>query len=69
MKSLVLIAIIFSFNGYAHETSTKEKKETSVESMVKSSKKDRKKKAEMCHECGKPEVNCDCKGEEHRKGE
>lgn len=69
MKSLFLIAVLFSFSGYAQETTTKEKKETSVESMVKSSKKDRKKKVEMCHECGKPEVNCDCKGEEHKKGE
>lgn len=29
----------------------------------------RKKRQLMCKECGKPEKQCECKGEEHRKDE
>ena len=28
-------------------------------------KKTRRKKVQMCHECGKPETECECEGEEH----
>lgn len=27
--------------------------------------KSRRKKIQMCHECGKPEPECECEGEEH----
>ena len=68
MKSLTLSLLLICGSAFAHETS-QPKKGNQVESLVKGNKKDRKKKVEMCHECGKPEVNCDCKGEEHRKSE
>lgn len=29
----------------------------------------RKKRQLMCRDCGKPEKNCECEGEQHRKGE
>lgn len=38
-----------------------------VEDMVKEAKSTRKKKVQMCHDCGKPESQCTCEGEEHKK--
>lgn len=63
--------LLFSSLTVVAETSSKQPqpKEEGVETLVKSAKKDRKKKVEMCHECGKPEEKCDCKGEEHKKAE
>ncbi len=31
-------------------------------SSTKTVKKSRRKKVEMCHECGKPETQCECEG-------
>ena len=62
MKFLLVILLI-STSAFAQQTSTKEEVKTeSVEKIVKEGKKDRKKKAEMCHDCGKPETECTCKG-------
>lgn len=69
MKFLIAGVLLFSIGGYAHDENPKPKAEGSVETIVKEVKKGRKKKAEMCHECGKPEEKCDCEGEEHRKSE
>ncbi len=69
MKVLLSALVLLSLSSFAETEPVKPKAEGAVETMVKNGKKDRKKKVEMCHECGKPEVNCDCKGEEHRKGE
>jgi hypothetical protein len=69
MKLLLLGLLIVSTFAIAHNESKAKNTEDGVEALVKKSKNTRKKKVEMCHECGKPEVNCDCKGEEHRKGE
>lgn len=53
-----------SFNVMAEETKHedhKDHKHSNVETMVKEGKSlSRRKKVEMCHDCGKPEVNCDC---------
>lgn len=67
---LIALFLTFSF-AYAKEPKSEQttKNEKNVQSVLKDAKKDRKKKAEMCHECGKPEVNCDCEGEEHKKDE
>jgi hypothetical protein len=67
MRFLATAFIVLSFSSFAQTESPKVKSEGAVETMVKSAKKDRKKKVEMCHECGKPEAQCDCKGEEHKK--
>ncbi len=69
MKILLTALVLSSLSAFAHEESAKPKAEESVETIVKKSKKERKKKVEMCHECGKPEVQCDCEGEEHKKSE
>lgn len=67
MKFIILLTLITSSFAFADEvkTSQSESKST-VQEIVKESKSSRKKKAEMCHDCGKPEAQCDCKGEEHR---
>ena len=68
MKLLLTLALLTSVGAFAQTSSeTTETKAQPVENMVKEAKKDRKKKVEMCHDCGKPEVQCDCKGEEHKK--
>lgn len=68
MKLLLTLALLTSVGAFA-KTSTEpvETKAQPVENMVKEAKKERKKKVEMCHDCGKPEAQCDCKGEEHKK--
>lgn len=67
MKFIITSFLLFTINGYAQIETSQPKTEDSVETIVKKVKKDRKRKVEMCHECGKPEEQCDCKGEEHKK--
>ncbi len=68
MKFLLTFALLTSVSVFAQTpTDSTETKTQPVENMVKEAKKDRKKKVEMCHDCGKPEAQCDCKGEEHKK--
>jgi len=62
MKSLVIGLLIISSSAYSQDSSIKKPQENGVETIVKESKKERKKKVEMCHDCGKPEEQCDCKG-------
>ena len=71
MKILIVFITLSLANFYAEESKPVQATEDSknVQSVLKEAKKDRKKKVEMCHECGKPEVNCDCEGEEHKKSE
>ncbi len=71
MKILIVFITLSLANVYAEESKPVQGTEDSknVQSVLKEAKKDRKKKVEMCHECGKPEVNCDCDGEEHKKSE
>lgn len=68
MKSLLLCVLFISSATYANNERKKTHPEPhKVENMVKEAKKERKKKVEMCHDCGKPESQCDCEGEEHKK--
>lgn len=68
MKLLLTFALFISMGSYAQTSSqSPEVKAQPLENMVKEAKKERKKKVEMCHDCGKPEAQCDCKGEEHKK--
>lgn len=63
MKAVLMFVFLFSSGAFAQETtSTQEVKPDTVEKLVKEKKKDRKKKAHMCHDCGKPEIECTCKG-------
>jgi hypothetical protein len=68
MKTTMLITLIFGclmFAGSSFaDSGVKEVLETKEE--IKTSKKrTRRKKVQMCHECGKPETKCECEGEEH----
>lgn len=67
MKNLrfALVALMFVSGGAFADEDHKDHnhKAKGVESMVKESKSSRRKKVEMCHDCGKPEVNCDCPDE------
>lgn len=68
MKSLKLglitLALLFSSSVMAQgeKTSTISKEEQNV---LAAEKKSRKKKVEMCAECGKPESECEC--DHHKK--
>jgi hypothetical protein len=72
MKIIFVALMLISASAWSEEskvTSSAPKEEKSVESIVKVEKKERRKKIEMCHDCGKPESDCECKGEEHEKKE
>lgn len=63
MISLVFCSFMFSNGTFAQSELNKilENNETTQSNKVKK----RRKKVHMCHECGKPETECDCEGEEH----
>lgn len=65
MKSLLIVtALLFSTGVMAEEVKTSTPAATSQEKTVlPKEKKSRKKKVEMCGECGKPESECECHGE------
>lgn len=65
--SLVVSLSVFADEDHADHKNHKGHKHSSVESMVKEGKSTRRKKVEMCHDCGKPEVNCDCPHEVKKK--
>lgn len=73
MKVLSLMVLAFTLSAgsvLADEHDHKDEKnhkQTAVEGMVKEAKSSRRKKVEMCHDCGKPEVNCDCPEELKKK--
>ncbi|MBL7664293.1 MAG: hypothetical protein JNM93_04120 [Bacteriovoracaceae bacterium] len=70
MKFLLALVLLSSVSVFAQTSTDSAQTETQpVENIVKEAKKDRKKKVEMCHDCGKPETECDCEGEEHKKNE
>lgn len=65
-KFFLIACLSVSVSAFADEHDHKEHKDhkhSSVEGMVKEGKSSRRKKVEMCHDCGKPEVNCDCPDE------
>ncbi|MBY0516390.1 MAG: hypothetical protein AB7I27_03420 [Bacteriovoracaceae bacterium] len=70
MKMILLIVLTISSISFAEEVkSSKKETKSSVQEIVKEGKSSRKKKVEMCHDCGKPESQCDCEGEDHKKDE
>jgi hypothetical protein len=62
-----LLLVLSSYaNAYEVKT-TKETPKGTVQDIVKETKTTtRQNKVEMCHECGKPEAECDCEGEENK---
>lgn len=72
MKILLTVLLVVSSVSWAQSNPTSETATDSsknVQELVKTGKKERRKKVEMCHECGKPEAECTCKGEGHKKSE
>lgn len=70
MKMILLIVLTLSSISFADEVkSSKKETKSSVQEIVKEGKSSRKKKVEMCHDCGKPESQCDCEDEDHKKDE
>ena len=68
MKTLILGLTLVIGVVYADEhKDEKNHKHDGVEGLVKEAKSTRRKKVEMCHDCGKPEVNCDCPEELKKK--
>ncbi len=68
MKVLIMLALVISSVSFADEIQlSQEESKSTVQESVKEGKSSRKKKVEMCHECGRPESQCDCVGEEHKK--
>ena len=60
--SFIMMSLLISSFAIAEET-----KPQTVQGIVKEAKSSRRKKVEMCHDCGKPEVNCDCPEELKKK--
>jgi hypothetical protein len=70
MRIIAIVLMCLSMPVFATEmnhSAGKEKSEASLENIVKKGKSKRRTKAKMCHDCGKPETECTCEGEEHRK--
>lgn len=62
---ITLIATVsFAGSSFAQESTSQnpDKATKAVEAVTGKDKKARKKKVEMCAECGKPESECECHG-------
>jgi hypothetical protein len=68
MKLLLIVLVIFSGSAFSNEkkfssNAAKENgKENAIQKIVKEGKKERRKRVQMCHDCGKPEPECTCEG-------
>lgn len=71
MKSLLIVtALFFTTGAMAEEVKTSTPAPTAQEQTVlPQGKKSRKKKVEMCGECGKPESACECHDKKDEKKE
>lgn len=63
MITLVFGCLLLSANSFADNEVNK--MINNKEQSQSTEKKSRRKKVQMCHECGKPETECECEGEEH----
>ena len=64
----MVAALITTQSSWSEESKTQSpKNENVVQKITNEAKKSRKKKVEMCAECGKPESECECHG--HKDGE
>jgi hypothetical protein len=63
LMTIFLGSIMFS--GVTFAETQLEKIITKKDVNQSTQKKSRRKKVEMCQECGKPEPQCECEGEEH----
>lgn len=60
MTTLMFGCLIFTSTSFANSTVKDIIKPT--EEIKPAKKRSRRKKVEMCHECGKPETKCECEG-------
>ena len=68
MKKAILFTLIWGcliFIGPSFADSGVKQILESKEAKKSIKKRIRRKKVQMCHECGKPEKKCECEGEEH----
>lgn len=68
MKTKMIISLMFGclmFSGNSFAESELNKIIENKEQNQSTKKKSRRKKVQMCHECGKPEPECECEGEGH----
>ncbi|MCM2279019.1 MAG: hypothetical protein NDJ89_13165 [Oligoflexia bacterium] len=70
MTSSALAVFWLSFSALAETEVAKEAEKASQPQASQAEKATkRKKRVLICKDCGKPETQCECKGEEHRKGD
>lgn len=68
MKLMIcLMFLAFNVSAEDGKKQSVQSQPSSVEKMVKEGSKERKKRAEMCNDCGKPETECTCEGEQHEE--
>lgn len=67
MKLILIFALMISSTSFAEKQSSTKNDPKSVQEIVKEGKSSRRKKVEMCHDCGKPESHCDCPEEVRKK--
>lgn len=69
MKVLIIsvfgISLLFISSKIQAQDDVKEVLESKVKEEKEESTLRRRKKVMMCHECGKPEIECKCEGEGH----
>lgn len=68
MKTNFVISLVFGCLAFSQGSFAKEELSQLIGSKTESQaseKKSRRKKIQMCHECGKPEPQCECEGEGH----
>lgn len=66
MKTLITCLAAFALAGPAFAEDLKSSKEQPAQTLTEGAKKSRKKKVEMCAECGKPESECECHGQKKK---
>lgn len=73
MKTTLILALVFtnmtfSLSSFAEEKTSKISTSEGA-SKQSSERKSRRKKVEMCIDCGKPETECDCPGYVHESSQ
>lgn len=72
MKTLTIAFVaVFAFGatafGEENKSTPTQSADKAVQTITGTEKTKRKKKVEMCGECGKPEAECECKGHKDEK--
>lgn len=65
LKNVVVLFIAILTFSSTHSYGESEVKKVLQGEVKEKDSSGRRKKVMMCHECGKPESECECEGEEH----